>query len=60
LVTDDAVVAFGLLVAAAQSVSVLMAFGSQAITTYLLGKPQQQLVERVSWECCTFDALLFR
>ncbi|XP_052153900.1 abscisate beta-glucosyltransferase-like [Oryza glaberrima] len=33
-----------------------MAFGSQAITTYLLGKPQQQLVERVSWECCTFDA----
>uniref|UniRef100_A0A0E0A5T1 Small ribosomal subunit protein uS15c n=1 Tax=Oryza glumipatula TaxID=40148 RepID=A0A0E0A5T1_9ORYZ len=42
-VTDDAVVTFGLLVAAA---SALMAFGSQATPAYLLGKPQQELVER--------------
>ncbi|BAS96416.1 Os06g0177250 [Oryza sativa Japonica Group] len=45
-VTDDAVVTFGLLVAAAQSMSALMAFGSQATPAYLLGKPQQELVER--------------
>ncbi|EEE65200.1 uncharacterized protein [Oryza sativa Japonica Group] len=32
--------------AAAQSMSALMAFGSQATPAYLLGKPQQELVER--------------
>ena len=55
-VTDDAVVTFGLLVAAAQSMSALMAFGSQATPAYLLGIPQQELAERVSWKCCAFDA----